>query len=79
MLTQTEKDLIRLLKALGLDRETTVAISVLCKTDQKRQTLIDEIIYRYDQKGEVTEQEIQKMCLMLNGELKPEYKEQGSK
>lgn len=79
MLSQTEKDLIRLLKACGLDVETTVGISGLCETDEKRSTLIEEIIYHYDRKGEITEQDIQKLCLMINGELKPEYRDRTSK
>lgn len=76
MLTETDKNLIDLLKSLGLDKETTVAISVLAKTDEIREQLIQEIIYRYDQKGEVTEQDIQKMAMMLTCEKKPEYKQE---
>lgn len=73
MLTQAEKDLIRLLKSCDLDKETTVAISVLCKTDENHRALINMIIARYDQTGKVpTEQEIQKMLLMLIGERKQE-------
>ena len=79
MITETQSNLIYLLKACGLDKETTVSITCLCETDEKRQMLIDAIIYRYDQKGEVTEQDIQKMCLMINGSLKPEYKASFSK
>jgi len=73
MLTQAEKDLIRLLKSCDLDKETTVGMSTLCKTDEKRRALIDMIIARYDQTGKVpTEQEIQIMHLMLTGERKQE-------
>ena len=34
MVTKTESNLIRLLKSFGLDKETTVAVSILCKTDE---------------------------------------------
>ena len=71
MLTQTEKDLITLLKSFGLDKDTTVAISVLSKTDEIRQKLINAIIARYDEKGEVAEQDIQKMLVMLTCKKKP--------
>ena len=70
MITKTDRDLIRLLKACGLDRETTVAISILCKTDENRQKMIDLIIEQYDRTGEVTEQYIQKVGLYLTGDRK---------
>ena len=70
MISQIESDLIRLLKACGLDRETTVSVVGLAKTDENRQKMIDMIIARYDQKGEVTEQDIQKIGLILTGERK---------
>ena len=75
MLTQIEKNLIDLLKSFRLDKETTVAISVLCETDKKRQQMIDEIISLYHRRGEVTEQNIKMLCLMLTGDLKPEYRD----
>lgn len=74
MVTQIQHNLIGLLKNLGLYKETTVAIVALCKTDENRQRMIEEIINRYDEKGEVTEQDIQKIGLALTGDLKPEYK-----
>ena len=70
MITETESNLIGLLKSFGLDKETTIAASILCKTDEKRQALIDAIIDRYYQKGMVTEQEIQIMAMMLTCEKK---------
>lgn len=74
MVTKVQSDLIELLKACGLSKEDTVAELVLLKTDENRQRMIDEIIHRYDEKGEVTEQDIQKIGLALTGDLKPEYK-----
>ena len=74
MITKTESNLIRLLKSCGLDKETTVAVSILCKTDENREKMIQAIIDRYDQKGEVTEQDIQKIGVMLTGQKKPEIK-----
>ncbi len=70
MITEIESNLIRLLKACGLDRETTVAIVALARTDENRATLIDWIIERHDQKGEVTEQDVGKMLLLLIGDRK---------
>ena len=70
MITETEGNLIDLLKACGLDRETTVAISILCKTDENRQKMIDLIIEQYDRTGEVTEEYIQKVGLYLTGDRK---------
>ena len=72
MITKTESNLIRLLKSCGLDKETTVAVSILCKTDENREKMIQAIIDRYDQKGEVTEQDIQKIGLYLTGQRKTE-------
>ena len=70
MVTQIQSDLIMLLKSFGLDKETTTSIVVLCRTDENCQKMIDEIIYRYDQKGTVTEQDIQKIGLYLTGTRK---------
>ena len=75
MITQTEKNLIALLKSLGLDKETTVGTSILLRTDENRQRMIEEIIYLYDKKGEVSEQDIQKIGLILTGDLKEEYRD----
>lgn len=74
MLTQVDKKLITLLKAFGLDKDTTVAISVLCRTDENRQKMIDEIIRIYDKNGTVTEQEIQMIGLRLTGTRKKAQK-----
>lgn len=67
MLTQIESDLIGLLKSLGIDRETTVSIVILAKTDENRKKMIQMIVELYHEKGEVTEQEVQKIGLMLTG------------
>jgi hypothetical protein len=75
MITEVQKNLIGLLKAFGLDKETTVAELALLKTDENRQKMIDAIIQRYEQKGTVTDQDIAKMGMMLTCELKPEYKD----
>ena len=77
-MTETRRDLIILLKECGIDRETTVAIVNLCKTDENRGKMIQMIIRRYEQKGKVTEQDIQMMGLYLTGELKEEYKNRSS-
>ena len=70
MLSQVEKDLIRLLKSLGLDKETTVATVILAKTDENRERMIQMIITLYQDKGEVTDQDIQKIGMMLTGSRK---------
>lgn len=70
MLTQVEKNLIRLLKSVGLDRETTVNISILARTDENRMKMINAILDRYQEKGKVTEQEIQRIGLMITSERK---------
>ncbi len=70
MVTETQKDLIMLLKSCGLNEDTTVSVVGLCKTDENRDKLIEAIIDRYDQKGNVTEQDILKMVVMLVGQLK---------
>ena len=70
MISQTEKNLIRLLKSFGLDKETTVSISILAKTDENREKMIQLIIELYRERGEVTEQDIQKIGLMLTGSRK---------
>ena len=72
MISQTEKNLIRLLKSFGLDKETTVATITLAKTDENREKMIQMIITLYREKGEVTEQDIQKIGLMLTGNRKNE-------
>ena len=70
MISQTEKNLIRLLKSFGLDKETTVSTSILAETDENREKMIQMIIALYWEKGEVTEQDIQKIGLMLTGDRK---------
>ena len=70
MMTKVRSDLIGLLKACGLDVETTVSIVVLCKTDENRQTMIDWIIEYYDKHGNISEDTIQKMLLRLIGDRK---------
>ncbi len=70
MLTVTQKNLIRLLKSFGLDQETTVSVVVLAKTDENREKMIQMIIALYREKGEVTEQDIQKIGLLLTGKRK---------
>ena len=65
MVTQTEKNLIKLLKCFGLDKETTVSVSVLARTDEIREQLIQETIARYFDKGAVTDQDVLKLLLML--------------
>ena len=70
MLTETEKNLIRLLKSFGLDKETTVSIGILAKTDENRKKMMKMIIELYYEKGVVTEQDIQKIGLMLTGKRK---------
>ena len=70
MITQTEKDLIRLLKSFGLDKETTVGASILAKTDINREKMIQMLIALYREKGEVAEQDIQKIGIMLTGNRK---------
>ena len=79
MVTKVQKDLIMLLKSLGLSMEDTVAELALLKTDENRQKMIEAIIARYGSKGTVTDQDIQKIGVMLTGELKPEYKNRPSK
>ena len=70
MISQIESNLIRLLKACGQDEDSTVATTILAKTDENRQKMIDMIIARYDQKGTVTDEDIGKMLLLLVGERK---------
>ena len=72
MISQTEKNLIRLLKSFGLDRETTVGTSILAETDENRETMIQAIIELYREKGEVTDQDIQKIGMILTGSRKEE-------
>lgn len=67
MITKIESDLIGLLKSLGIDRETTVNITILAKTDENRKKMMQMIVELYDEKGEVTEQDVQKIGLMLTG------------
>ena len=69
-MTEVRSNLIGLLKACGLDEESTVATVALAKTDENRQTLIDWIIERYDQKGKVTDEDVGKMLLVLVGKKK---------
>ena len=70
MITQTQKDLIKLLKACGLDREAVVGIVALAKTDEKRDQLIQAIIDHYDETGAVTEEDILKLLLVIVGKRK---------
>ena len=70
MMTEIRRDLIRILKHCGLDKNTTIAITILCKTDENRLRLMEAIATRYEQKGTVTEEDIQKMLLMITGQRK---------
>lgn len=70
MVTQAEKDLIRLLKSLGFNMEDTIAVGTLAKTDEVIAELIRWIVEVYREKGEVTKEEIAKMLLVLKGDKK---------
>ena len=75
-MTETRSNLIRLLKACGLDMEATVATVGLCRTDENRQTMIDWIIEYYDKHGTISEQTIQRMGLYLTGTRKDANKQE---
>lgn len=75
MLTEIQSDLIGLLKSLGIDKETTLNIVVLAKTDEIREKLIQKIVELYMEKGEATEQDVQKILFMLTVKRKKEVLE----
>ena len=70
MITQTEHLLLKTLKSLDIDRETAVNISILARTDEKCERLMQAMYERYKEKGTVTDQDILKMLLIINGRLK---------
>lgn len=71
MITEVEGNLIDLLKSLGLDRETTVATSILLETDENRQKMIDELCTMIlDEQITPTEQDVHWIGLALMGKRK---------
>ena len=70
MLTEMEKYLIRLLKILGQDKNSTIAIDALCETDENREKMIEELIEIYKKHGAVTDHEIGMILLRLIGDRK---------
>ena len=71
----TEQNLLKLLASLQIERDTIHCITELAETDENRQEMIWAICDRYEEKGIVTEQDVQKIGLMLTGTLKKEYRE----
>ena len=70
MISEIESDLIGMLKSLGLDKDTTVSIVTLARTDENRLKLLQMMSDRYLERGEVTEQDVGKMLLLLTGKRK---------
>ncbi|MBQ2378491.1 MAG: hypothetical protein II297_08835 [Clostridia bacterium] len=70
MITEIQNDLIGMLKSLGINKESTLAIMSLTKTDEIRLRLLQAMAQLYKEKGEVTEQDILKLILMLTGSRK---------
>lgn len=70
MITEIQGDLIDFLKSIGLDKGATLAIDDLAETDENRLKLMRMMADRYTEKGEVTEDDIGKMLLLLVGERK---------
>ena len=70
MVTEVQESLIYLLKDLGFDKDSTVGIVTLARTDENREKLGQAIVARYDKYGTVTEEEILKMLLILVGKKK---------
>ena len=70
MITEIQSDLIGMLKSMGINKESTLAIMSLTETDENRLRLLQAIAQLYKEKGEVTEQDILKMILMLIGSRK---------
>ena len=70
MRDQIGYNLMCLLKSLNIDKETAVSIAIMAKTDENRQELIWAICDRYEEKGTVTEQDVLKLLLIINGRLK---------
>ena len=73
MITEIQSDLIGMLKSLGIDKETTIAIMTLTETDKIRLRLMQLMVQLYEEKGEVEEQDVQKLLLMLTGSRKKEF------
>ena len=71
MITQIEKDLIALLKSIGLDKETTVGTSILLRTDENRLKMMDELCSMILDKNKIpSEQEVHMIGLALTGDRK---------
>ena len=64
-LSETEKDLIHILKALEIDEETTVGVTTLLRTDENREMMLDFIIARYKAKKEITDDLVIKALLKI--------------
>ena len=70
MLTEMETFLIRLLKSLGFDKDTTLAIDSLCETDENRKIMFEELVKLYREKGSVTQHDTGMILLRLIGDRK---------
>ena len=70
MITEIQSDLIGMLKSMGINKESILAIMSLTETDENRLRLLQAIAQLYKEKGEVTEQDILKMILMITGNRK---------
>lgn len=64
-LSETEKDLIVILKGLGKDEEFTIAITDLLETEENQSMMIAFLINRYRAKGKVTNEEIAKVLMKI--------------
>ena len=55
-------DLIRALKALGVDKRTTIGICCMLETDREMDTIIDLL---YERKDNITADEAEQICLRV--------------
>lgn len=55
-------DLIRALKALGVDKQTTIGICCMLETDREMDTIIDLL---YERKDNITADEAEQICLRV--------------
>ena len=70
MITEIQGDLIDFLKSIGLSKNDTLMVDDLAGTDEIRLKLLQMMADRYIERGKVTEEEVDKMLLILIGSKK---------
>ncbi len=70
MLTETAKDLVGTMKYLNMGTDFILDTLDRLPTEREQEVMLNSIVLRYRKKGEVTEEDINKIIVMMYGTKK---------